>query len=298
MSAPTTLTEGSHEGSQNEGYAELQVTSNFSFLRGASHPHELVATAAALGLNAIAITDRNSLAGVVRLHVAAKEIGMRVIIGCRLDLADGLSLLCYPTDRAAYGRLCRLLTHGKMPPTPKGECHLTLEDVKAHAEGQIFIALPPDDGPPEDLEGGGGAFTERLTHLARLWPGRMYLAASHRYAGTDRARIGQLDALARTAGAPLVATGDVLHHTPERQPLQDILSCIRQGCAIHEAGRRLEKNADRHLKPAAEMVRRFTGFEDAVARTQDIAARCTFNLNELKYEYPDEIGRASCRERV
>ncbi len=125
-------------------YAELQVASNFSFLRGASHAQELVETAKELGLAAIAITDRNTLAGVVRAHVAAKEVGIRLVVGCRLDLADGPSLLCFPTDRAAYGRLCRLLTLGKRR-AEKGECLLTLDDVYAHAEGQIFIVLPPEE---------------------------------------------------------------------------------------------------------------------------------------------------------
>ncbi len=295
-------------------YAELQVTTNFSFLRGASHAHELVATAQALGLSAVAVTDRNTLAGVVRMHAAAKERGVRLVIGCRLDLEDGPSLLCLPTDRAAYGRLARLLTHGKMPPVPKGECRLTLADVQAHAEGQIFIAIAPDsasrrgdlgaagggDAPPREKTNGAAdralhplparerEFETVLRDLARLHPGRVFLAASHLRRGDDRARIAALADLARTTGAPLVATGDVLHHTPARRPLQDVLTCIREGCAIQDAGRRLEKNADRHLKPPEEMAHRFRGFEDAVARSVEIAERCRFSLDELKYEYPDE----------
>src|SRR5271170_7042868 len=125
------------------GYAELQVTTNFSFLRGAAHPDELVVTAAALGHQAIAITDRNSLAGIVRAHHAAKEVGLRLVVGCRLDLRDGTSLLAFPEDRAAYGRLTRLLTRGKRR-APKGECHLDYADVVAHGDGQIVVALSPE----------------------------------------------------------------------------------------------------------------------------------------------------------
>src|ERR1700719_4595791 len=131
-------------------YAELQVTTNFSFLRGASHPDELVVTAAALGHQAIAITDRNSFAGIVRAHHAAKEVGIRLVIGCRLDLRDGTSLLAYPTDRAAYGRLTRLLTLGKRR-AAKGECHLEHADVVAHGEGQIVVVLPPNEGDVSDF---------------------------------------------------------------------------------------------------------------------------------------------------
>src|SRR5205085_4503106 len=142
------------------GYAELQVASNFSFLRGASHPDELVVTAAALGHAAIAITDRNSLAGIVRAHHAAKTIGIRLVIGCRLDLRDGTSLLAFPEDRAAYGRLTRLLTLGKRR-APKGECHLDYADVVAHGEGQILVLLPPEENDPAD-------FAAHLSFAARV----------------------------------------------------------------------------------------------------------------------------------
>src|SRR6185312_12314152 len=137
-------------------YAELQVTSNFSFLRGASHPADLVLQAQTLGHGAIAIADRNTLAGVVRAHAAAKELDFRLVIGCRLDLTDAPSLLCFPTDRAAYGRLCRLLTRGKRR-TEKGECHLAYADVVEHGEGQIMIALPP-----ERMEEDFARFLERV----------------------------------------------------------------------------------------------------------------------------------------
>src|SRR5216684_6867419 len=262
------------------GYVELQVTSNFSFLRGASHPEELAVTSATLGHDAFAITDRNSLAGIVRGHKAAKEIGIRFIPGCRLDLRDGSSLLCYPTDRAAYGRLSRLLTLGKRR-APKGECHLDYADVAAHGAGQLVIALPPDR-----VDAGFRVF---LTRLGGDFSGRAYLAAQHLYRGDDAKRLKRLAELAAAHRLPLVATNDVLYHGPERRVLQDVLTCIREGCTIAEAGFRLNANAERHLKPEAEMRRLFRDHPEAVGRTCEIAERCRFSLDELRYEYPDEI---------
>ncbi len=258
-------------------YAELQVTSNFSFLRGASHPEELATTAAALGLEAIAITDRNSLAGIVRAHANAKKAGIRLVVGCRLDLADGLSLLCYPTDRAAYGRLCRLLTRGKRR-ADKGACRLHRQDVAEFGEGQVIISLPPQS--PDDN------FTIYLKWLRKKFKGRCYLAAHHLQRGNDARRLARLAALAARCGTPLVATNDVHAHKPARRPLQDVLTCIRERCTIHEAGRRLEANAERHLKPPREMARLFRAYPEAITRTVEIAGRCRFSLDELSYEYP------------
>ncbi|MEE2525771.1 error-prone DNA polymerase [Hyphobacterium sp. HN65] len=261
-------------------YAELQVTTNFSFLRGASHAEELVLQARASGLSAIGICDRNTLAGVVRAHLAAKEHGLKLLVGCRLDLICGLSLLCYPTDRAAYGRLSTLLSEGKMGDVPKGECHITLEDVKSRAEGQIFIIVPPRQRDQ--------AFEAQLADLARLWPGRCYLAATYRLDGRNREAIARLAALGERTGAPIVATNDVLYHIPHRRPLQDVLTCIREGVTIDTAGFRLEANAERYIKPPEEMARLFAGHEAALARTMEIADRCDFSLDELAYHYPDE----------
>jgi error-prone DNA polymerase len=252
-------------------YAELQVTSNFSFLRGASHPDELVVTAAALGHRAIAITDRNSVAGIVRAHHAAKIVGIRLVVGVRLDLADGTSLLAYPQDRAAYGRLTRLLTLGKRR-AAKGECHLDYADVVAHGEGQILIVLSPELAP----------------QVAADFPGHAYLAAHHLYRGDDAQRLTHLAEIADATGLPLVAVNDVLYHVPERRPLQDVVTCIREHCTIVEAGFRLLAHAERHLKSPAEMARLFHGYEDALARSLDIVARCHFSLDELRYEYPEE----------
>ncbi len=261
-------------------YAELQATSNFSFLRGASHPHELVHTAAQLEHSAIAITDRNTLAGVVRGHIAAKQAQIPFIVGCRLDLEDSTSLLCYPADRAAYGRLSRLLTHGKRR-SEKGLCHLTLEDVCNHADGQIFVLLPPRHWDHDPFVTDVRAIAGRLARPC-------FLAARHTYAGNDRRRIAELAAISQKAGTPLVATGDVLYHTPERRALQDVVTCIRERCTLTDAGFHLDANAERFLRAPAEMARMFRGHEDAVSRTVEIAETCRFSLEELRYNYPRE----------
>src|SRR5437762_1911702 len=265
------------------GYAELQVASNFSFLRGASHPDELVVTAAALGHAAIAITDRNSFACIVRAHHAAKTVGIRLVIGCRLDLADGTSLLPFPEDRAAYGRLTRLLTLGKRR-APKGECHLDYADVVAHGEGQILVVLPPAKGDVAEF----AAHLSFARQVATDFRGRAYLAAYHLYRGDDASRLARLADIAAMTGLPLVATNDVHYHEPERRPLQDVVTCIREHCTIAEAGFRLAAHAERPLKPGSEMARLFRGYEDALSRTLEIVARCRFGLDELRYEYPEE----------
>ncbi len=259
-------------------YAELQVTSNYSILRGASHPEELVRQAHALGHRALALADRNTLAGVVRAHRQAKELGFQLIVGSRLDLVSGQSLLCFPVDRAAYGRLCRLLTRGKRR-AAKAQCHLTYADLVEFGEGQIVIALPPDK--PD------AAFAPFLDRLKADFAD-VYLAAQHLYRGDDAKRLHRLAALAARKGMPLVATNDVLYHRPQRRPLQDVVTCIREGCTIADAGFRLAPNDERHLKPPEEMARLFRGHDEAVARTVEIATRCQFSLDELRYEYPDE----------
>lgn len=326
-------------------YAELQVTSNFSFLRGGSHAHELVQRAKEIGLEAIAVADRNTLSGVVRAHTAAKEAGVRLVVGARLDLSDAPSLLCFPQDRAAYGRLSRLLSLGQAR-AAKGACILNLADVAAHAEGQIFIALPPETWDwrevlaPREGEGvaadigarvisfPGAAQIARTTRTARAagaenfidgrrprpgsdremaaaetferslqrmckvlrvtTPGTFYLAVSYRYRGDDAVRIEALAQIARRAMIDLVATNDVLYHAPERRPLQDILTCVREKTTINEAGLKLEANAERHLKSPREMARLFRGHEQALRHTLAIVSACRFSLDELAYEYPQE----------
>ncbi len=260
-------------------YAELQVTSHFSFLRGASSPKELVEQAAALGLGAIAIADRNTLAGVVRAHQAAQEAGLRLVIGARLDFTDAPSLLCFPEDRAAYGRLSQMLTDGKMR-SQKGQCNLMLDDLFAHGDGQRLVALP--------VEQPDAAFADHLKLLKRRFGRSLYLAAHHLYRGDDAKRLARSSDLAEAVGVPLLATNDVHAHVAARRPLQDVLTCIREGCTVAEAGFRLNANAERHLKSPQEMARLFRRRPDTVARTMEIVEACTFSLGELKYEYPAE----------
>ncbi|CAN7645040.1 error-prone DNA polymerase [Phenylobacterium sp. LjRoot225] len=266
-------------------YAELQATSNFSFLKGASHPGELVAGAEALGLEAVGICDRNSLAGVVRAWSEAgkrREAGskIRALTGCRLEFVDGTpSLLAYPSDREAYARLTRLLTLGQRR-AEKGHCELYLADFLEHAEGQLCLVVPP-----ERLD---ARFEADLKRLSGELGGSVWLAAARRYGARDLARLSRLAALAETSGAPMVAVNDVLYHGPERRPLQDVLTCIAETCTIHEAGFRLQANAERHLKSPGEMARLFARFPGAVERSLEIAERIGFDLGQLRYEYPDE----------
>ncbi|MGE0767080.1 MAG: error-prone DNA polymerase [Hyphomicrobiaceae bacterium] len=288
-------------------YAELQAVSNFSFLEGGSHPDELVAQAKALGLAALGIADRNTVAGVVRAHTAAREVNLRLVPGARLDLLCGLRLVCYPTDRAAWGRLCRLLSFGQQK-APKGQCHLCLDDVARHASGQVLIVLPPQDwdwrevlahrraeiipfGPdaarPHNQD---ASFETRLLDVRAglASAARIYLAAAHAYCGDDHARLAALDKLSRRTGVPLLATGDVLYHAAHRRPLQDVLTAIRNHTTVAEAGLRLTRNAERYLKPPREMARLLAGYEKAVARTIEVVEMCRFSLDDLVYEYPDE----------
>ncbi|MCE7999856.1 MAG: error-prone DNA polymerase [Rhodobiaceae bacterium] len=261
-------------------FAELAITSNFSFLRGASHGDELAMQAVDLGLAAIGVADRNTFAGIVRAHKAAKDQGLRFLPGVRLITQDGFEVIAYPQDRPAYARLCRLLTLGNRR-APKGECYLTLHDISSYGEGQCFIVMPPVTP--------GKAFEASLRDLSELFASRVWLGLSRLYTGDDQRRMKELARLAGVAGVPLVATNDVLYHAPERRCLQDVMTCIREHCTIHEAGFRLEANAERHLKDGTEMVRIFRGYEEAVAETARIVDRCTFSLDELAYEYPDDV---------
>jgi error-prone DNA polymerase len=264
-------------------YAELQVSSNFSFLRGASHPQELVAAAQTHGHYAIALTDRNTLSGIVLAHSTLKKIAdrhTRFIVGCRLDLANGESILCYPTTRKAYGNLTQLLTLGRRR-ADKGRCILELTDVVNYAEGQHFI-LPF----PQVLTCSAEAHIQRCAGLFR---GNLHLALAHSCRGDDKRWIRTVIRFARSYSLPTVATNDVLYHYRERKMLQDVLTCIREKCTLAEAGFRLDANAERHLKPPREMERIFEAWPDALEATIEIADRCRFSLDELRYEYPEEI---------
>jgi len=271
-------------------YAELAVTTNFSFLRGASHPEEMVARAAEFGFVAIGIADRNTVSGVVRAYAEglrrakAGEPSVRTLVGVRLVTECGFEAVAYPMDRAAYGRLCRLLTLGNRR-AEKGDCRFSFDEMLGASEGQMLIAMPSDGMPPEVPS---GAFADRLAALAQAAPGRVFLAGSHRHRGDERRRLGRLAEWGARLGAPLVAVSDALYHVPGRRPLQDILACIRAGCTLREAGYRLEANAERHLKAPAVMARLFADHPEALARTVEIAQACGFSLDQLRYEYPDE----------
>ncbi|RWQ81916.1 MAG: error-prone DNA polymerase [Mesorhizobium sp.] len=259
-------------------YAELQVTSHFSFLRGASSCDDLFAQAAALGIEALAVVDRNSLAGIVRAHQAAKDTGVRLIVGCRLDLVDGMSLLVYPTDRAAYSRLCRLLTLGKKR-GGKAKCHLEWSDLADYAEGLIAVLVPDRADDTCALQ---------LRRLLETFSDRTYLALTLRRRPNDQVRLHELSNLATQMRVPTVVTNDVLFHEPGRRILQDVVTAIRHNITIDELGFRRERHADRYLKPPEEMARLFSRYPEALARTVEIMRQCRFSLDELAYQYPEE----------
>ncbi|MEO8820589.1 MAG: error-prone DNA polymerase [Ginsengibacter sp.] len=267
-------------------YTELQVTTNFSFLRGASHPEEFVEQAVALGYKEIAITDRNSFAGIVRAYCAAKKNGIRILVGCRLDLLNGLSLLAYPTNRQAYSQLSNLLTLGNLR-AEKGECHLYKKDVYQYSKDVKFIVIPPDK--LNSLFEFDASFSSSLKEYHKGFGDNLYIAASRRYQGDDSKYLYQLSQLSSQLNIPIVATNDVHYHESGRRQLQDIVTCIREKCTIYNAGYLLHPNAERYLKTEDEMLRVFRQYPDAIARTQEIANACQFSLNELKYEYPEEL---------
>lgn len=270
-------------------YSELQITSNFSFLRGASHPEELVDQAAAFGYKKIAITDRNTLAGIVRAHVAAREKDIGIIPACRLDLLDGPSLLAYPKDKEAYGRLSALLTKGNLR-AEKGKCYLFRKDVYEHAEGIIFtVVMPKSLNRQFRFE---QSFIHNIAEYREVFGKSLYLSATRSYLGDDDKKIFRISQLSDQYGIPVVATNDVHYHHPSRRELQDILMCIREKCTIHEAGFRLFQNSERYLKPVDEMHRLFRHYPEAIRNTLIISEACTFSLDELKYVYPIEINES------
>jgi error-prone DNA polymerase len=267
------------------GYAEIGVTTNFSFLRGASHPQEYIHQAGLFGLQAIGIADRNTLAGVVRAYAELKNPELvsrpKLLIGSRLVFVDGTpDILAYPRDRAGYGRLCRLLSKGKLA-AAKAECRLGFADLAEFSQGLLLVLMPPYRFRAE-------ALATMLEKLRATRADGVWLAASLFHRGDDRRRLAGLQRIAATAGVPLLATNDVLYHAWERRVLQDVVSCIREKTTVEAAGRLLEANAERHLKPAAEMIRLFRDHPDAIAETLRFAGRIGFTLDELKYRYPDE----------
>jgi error-prone DNA polymerase len=271
-------------------YAEIGVTTNFSFLRGGSDPRAYVHQASELGIPAIGIADHNTLAGVVRAY---KELDNpevthkpKLLIGARLVFIDGTpDILVYPRDRAAYGRLCQLLTRGKrgddITRIEKGECHLRLDDLLDFVEGQLLVLALPHRFDAAIAQ-------EILQRLKISRADGVWLAASLLYRGDDKRRLAGLHRLALTAKVPLLATNEVLYHHPARRPLQDVLTCIREKTTIDAIGRRLEANAERYLKPPREMARLFRDLPEAVSETMRFAGRISFSLDQLKYQYPDE----------
>ncbi len=267
-------------------YTELQITSNFSFLRGGSHPKELVKKAAELGFDTIAITDHNTLAGIVRAHVAAKEAKIRLIVGCHLELMDGSPLLAYPTDKQAYQRLSGLLSTGNLR-AEKGECHLYKADVYQFSEGMKFITIAPLSlNEAFDFE---ESFKSTLAEYRKYLGKSLYLGMSRSYQANDNKRMHRLEQLSQKFDIPLVATNDVHYHISERRQLQDVLTCIREKCTIQSAGFKLYQNAERHLKAQDEMERLFRQYPKALEATQEIAEACQFSLDSLEYVYPEEI---------
>ena len=363
-------------------FAELVAATNYSFLRGASHPREMVAMAIGLGLSGIGIADRNTVAGVVRAHVALKEAreqwsdiwakerarheadrpwedppkppempeprpDFRLIVGARLVFRDGTSdIVAYPATRFGWGRLTRLLTTGNRRAI-KGGCLLDLGDLIAHHEDLLLIVLPESSFDADEVEvlsekrriveaqdrgelqlGGEGivetnviAFPARhtglvpastepqapaqviewapeqvraddleqtLRRLKRIVGDRLWLGASMPRAGRDRRRIERLANIARNVGVPLIATNDALYASPAHRPLHDVVTCIRKGTDVKHAGRLLEANAERHLKPPKEMAHLFRACPQALTETERLLARIDFTLDQLSYEYPHE----------
>jgi error-prone DNA polymerase len=259
-------------------YAELQVTSHFSFLRGASSCEELFATAALMGIEALGIVDRNSLAGIVRAHQAAKDTGIRLVVGCRLDLTDSLPVLVYPMDRSAYARLCRLLSLGKKR-GGKAKCILTWSDLVAYGDGMIALMVP--DQADDDCG-------RQLRRLRDGFGDRAYLALTLRRRPNDQLRLFELSKLAAGANVPTVVSNDVLFHERDRRILQDVVTCIRHNVTIDGAGHLRERHADRFLKPPEEMQRLFPRYSEALGRSIEIMGRCRFSMSELEYQYPEE----------
>jgi error-prone DNA polymerase len=267
-------------------YTELQITSNFSFLRGASHPEEFVEQAAVYGYSSIGITDRNSLAGIVRAHKAAKTVGIRLLPASRLDLEDGPSLLVYPTNVDGYSQLSGLLTTGNLR-AEKGKCSLHKTDVYDQLKDVRVIVVPPERLDKDfDFE---PSFEVHLSDYHEMFGTRLYLALSRRYLGDDSKQLSRLSRLSDRLGIQPVVTNDAYYHERERRQLQDVLTCVREKCTIQNAGFRLHQNAERHLKTGVEMNRLFRSYPEAMLNTLEIAEACQFNLDMLKYEYPEEI---------
>ncbi|WP_372617895.1 error-prone DNA polymerase [Falsiroseomonas sp.] len=266
--------------SAGHAFVELGALSNFTFLEGASHPREIVVAAKALGMPAVGIADRNSVAGLVRGMVAAKQAGIRYVPGIRLCLDDGAEYLAWPTDRPAWSRLTRMLSEARMA-GEKGETRLSRDMLIAQAEGSVMACIPPAQVTPD--------FARRLRADALALKHRLamplFCAVDHRCRGDDQAR---LDALA-AIGLPLIAAGGTRYHVASRRRVADVLSAIRLGCTVEELGYHAEANAEAHLLPPEEVARRLPRHPEALQATLRVVKACRFSLEDLSYEYPDEI---------
>ena len=297
-------------------YVELHCKSNFSFLEGASHADELVGRAAELGYAGLAITDRNTLAGIVRGHTAASEANLTYVVGCELHPVDGPPLLVWPQDRTAYGRLCRLLTSGRSR-AAKGDCWLLWDDILRHCEGLQAGILPrqPAAASAKDIRGelGQGSWFEsgeqgrsRELPPARFDPAddeawlrwlrlfregfgvRASLVASPHFGVDDSEHLRRLAWLAKKSDIPLLAAGNVEYHCPARMVLHDVLAAIRRGCLVADVATTRPPNASFHLRSLDAVASLYREFPQALRRTQHVAAACRFSLSELRYEYPVE----------
>ncbi len=280
-------------------FVELSALTNFTFLTGASHPEEMILRASEMGMPALAVADVNSVAGIVRAHTKAREIArdggpqIRLIPAARIILADGFQLTCLPRDRAAWGRLCRMLSLGQLR-AAKGECRLELADLLAWGEGLEMLVLPPDqrltlaEAPPAPM-GDPARWQAHVRKLAARFPSQISLGMAPRYDGQDPARFARLAALASELKIPPVATALPFLHHGARRRLADVLTSIRLGLTVDRLGRRALPNNEGRLRSEAEMLRLFRGHEPAVHRAGEIAARAAFSLDELQYEYPPEV---------
>ncbi|MCA9214454.1 MAG: error-prone DNA polymerase [Planctomycetales bacterium] len=260
-------------------YAELHCKTNFSFLEGASHAKELILRAAEFGYDALAITDRNTLAGMVRAHAAAKEVGLKLIVGAEVTPIDAPAVVLWSIDRKGYGQLCRLITVGRRR-APKGQCDLTFEDIAEHSQGLLAGIAASSCAQNEN---------QTISHYRDVFGDRCYLLAELHNGPDDERRLDECIRLSKATNIPLAAAGDVHFHTPARLPLQHVLTCIHHGVTLAEAGSLLFPNASRALQPLAQVAAKFKAAPDIVQRTVEISDRCTFNMNELRYEYPLEL---------
>jgi error-prone DNA polymerase len=268
-------------------YAELDITTNFSFLRGASHPAELVHEAKALGQSALAVADLNTLAGAVRMHQAAKESEIHLCIGSRLRFVDAPDVLVWAENRGGYANLCRLLTTGKHR-AQKGECTLYLDDLPNSSAG-LWAAIVGQSIDPEFGEPDLAAVRAIAGPLKDVFGKRLSLTVSRLYVPSDDRAIAGIEAIGRARGIPLLATNQVHYHDEGRRLLQDVLTCIRHGCSIREAGFRLFPNGRRIIRSPEEMQHLFYDLPGALRRTIEVSQACKFSLDELQYEYPEEV---------